>query len=237
METGWPGVPAGGGAASDVTWKSQSAAVYVAGPSAADRPALRHGRRSQLDSQRAGLPWGPGELAGQMPIGGSKGGTGGVSLASYRNWVRHEAAAFRPAQQVLPSPPPPPPRVHPDDPHLQGHSPRPSVLAPTPTSSATRLVPQCLLRPPPPGSLASSLSACSDPHLQPLGCCPQAPAPPFSTRPDPAQSVPQLRPGTSPQVETKTCELLAGSAHPEAVKVSRLGQSSVSRGFILTYTT
>lgn len=175
METGWPGVPAGGGAASDVTWKSQSAAVYVAGPSAADRPALRHGRRSQLDSQRAGLPWGPGELAGQMPIGGSKGGTGGVSLASYRNWVRHEAAAFRPAQQVLPSPPPPPPRVHPDD-----------------------------------------------PHLQPLGCCPQAPAPPFSTRPDPAQSVPQLRPGTSPQVETKTCELLAGSAHPEAVKVSRL---------------
>lgn len=163
METGWPGVPAGGGAASDVTWKSQSAAVYVAGPSAADRPALRHGRRSQLDSQRAGLPWGPGELAGQMPIGGSKGGTGGVSLASYRNWVRHEAAAFRPAQQVLPSPPPPPPRVHPDDPHLQGHSPRPSVLAPTPTSSRSGAAPKPRPRPSAPVPTQLSRSPSSDP--------------------------------------------------------------------------
>lgn len=217
METrGWPGVPAGGGAASDVTRKSQSAAVYVAGPSAVDRPALRCGRRSQLDSQRAGLPWGPGELAGQMPIGGSKGGTGGVSLASYRNRVRYEATSFGPAQSERPPPP-------------------------HPTRSGS--TPTILL-----------LGACPDPQLQhDLPCSPVPASTPISNRscaapklrhrpsvPVPTQfsSVPQFLPGTSPQVETKKCERLAGSAHPEAVKVSRrLGQSSVSRGFILTYTT
>lgn len=171
METrGWPGVPAGGGAVSDVTGKSQSAAVYVAGPSAVDRPALRCGRRSQLDSQRAGLPWGPGELAGQMPIGGSKGGTGGVSLASYRNRVRHEATSFGPAQSERPPPP------------------HPTSSGSTPTILLLGARPD----PPAPAPLALLPSACFDPHLHPLLCCPKTQAPPFSTRPDPVQFGPPI---------------------------------------------
>lgn len=124
METGWPRVPAGGGAASDVAAESQWAAVYVAGRyAAADVP-------NEIPSA-LGCHGGPGELAGQMPIGGSKGGTGGLDLASYRNRVRHEAAAFRPAQPVPPSPPPAPPRSGPTprSPPLQYHSPGPHPIA------------------------------------------------------------------------------------------------------------
>lgn len=76
----------------------------MAGPPAAERQTLRCGGRSQLDFQRPGLPWGPGELASQMPIGGSKGGTERGGLASYRNPVRHAAAAICPAP---PRPAPP----------------------------------------------------------------------------------------------------------------------------------
>lgn len=92
-------------------------------------------------------------------------------------------------------------------PQVQHHLPCPSVPASTPISNRS----------------------CAAPKLR------HRPSVPVPTQFSP---VPQFLPGTSLQMETKKCERLGEPAHPEAVKVSRgLGQSSVSRGFILTYTT
>lgn len=202
METGWSGVPAGGGAASDVAGESQSTAIYVAGPPAAEHQDLRCGRRSQLSFQRAGLPWGPGELASQMPIGGSEGGT------------RKRALSFL---------------SEPGPPRGSGHQPRPAP--PRRRRLSPKRHSRSALMPPP-------LSTCSDPHLQALPCC-------LFRVPTPATALSVIQPdpsvGTrapSPQVDDIQTPRLAGSVQPEALKFShRFGQSSVSRGFILTYMT